>query len=91
MTHVKLIGLLLLACVLALFCVALNPDTVVIELGVLTVRMRQGVVLIIMLVIGLMLGLVLQTKWIAELLAERGSLRRALKATEAKLRNNQSN
>jgi len=91
MVHVKLIALLVLACVLALLCVALNPDTVVIELGVFTVQMRQGVVLITMLVVGLLLGVALQTKWIAELLAERGRLRRALKATEAKLRNNQGN
>lgn len=90
MAQVKLIALLSLAFVLALLCVALNPDLVLIELGVVTIQMRQGVILIVALIIGLLLGVALHAKWIAQLLAERGRLRRALKAAETKLRDNQS-
>lgn len=90
MAQVKLIALLSLAFVLALLCVALNPNLVLIELGVVTIQMRQGVILIVALIIGLLLGITLQAKWIAQLLAERGRLRRALKAAETKLRDNQS-
>lgn len=90
MAQVKLIALLSLAFVLALLCVALNPNLVLIELGVVTIQMRQGVILIVALIIGLLLGVMLQAKWIAQLLAERGRLRRALKAAETKLRDNQS-
>jgi hypothetical protein len=86
MAHVKLTAVLLLAFALAVLCVALNPDSIVIEFGVITLQMRQGVALILMMAIGLLLGVALQAKWIAELLAERGRLRRALKSTEAKLR-----
>lgn len=90
MAQIKLIALLLLAFVLALFCVALNPNLVLLELGVVTLQIRQGVLLVLVLIIGLLIGVALQAKWIAELLAERGRLRRALKAAETKSQDNQS-
>ncbi len=86
MSRTRFISLLLLVSVLAMLLVALNPQPMLLELGVLQLQLRQGLVLVIVLAMGLLIGVMLRIAWITELLTERGRLRRALKISEAKVR-----
>jgi hypothetical protein len=49
-------------------------------------RSPLGVALIVAFTLGLLGGLLWQAKWIAQLLNERGRLRRALRLAESKAR-----
>ena len=86
MSRTTFIVLLLLASVLAMVFVALNPQLVTVEIAVQQLHVRQGVVLMIAFVMGLLAGVLLRIQWIAELLRERGRLRRALKIAETRVR-----
>lgn len=82
----RFIAVLLLAMLAALLFAALNPQAVDIELAVMQLHAPLGIVLIVVLALGLAAGVLMRGKWVAELLSERGRLRRALKAAEAKTR-----
>lgn len=86
MGRTKFLLLLLLATLLAMVFVALNSQSIVIELALLSLRLPLGLALVIAVVVGLVAGMLLRGAWVAELLSERGRLRRALKAAEAKAR-----
>lgn len=79
-TVVVLVGLV------ALVLSALNSSPVEIELAFARLRSPLGVALIVAFTLGLLGGLFWQAKWIAQLLNERGRLRRALRLAESKAR-----
>jgi uncharacterized integral membrane protein len=79
--------LLLVGCaLLALFISAVNAGRVEIELAFARFTTPLGLALVIAFTIGLLAGLAWQIKWVAQLLAERGRLRRALRLAESKAR-----
>ncbi|MGC3980248.1 MAG: LapA family protein [Steroidobacteraceae bacterium] len=78
--------LLLLAMLIAMALVALNSRPVEIELALFKLQWPLGLALVVALAIGLTAGVLMRGAWIAELLGERGRLRRALKSAEAKAR-----
>ncbi len=77
---------LVLAALIALFVTAMNQERVAIELAFLKLRSSVGLALVIAFVIGLLAGLFWRVAWVAELLSERGKLRRALRIAEARVR-----
>lgn len=77
---------LIAAALLALVVSAMNAGTVDIELAFARVASPLGIALVVAFTVGLIAGLLWQLKWIANLLAERGRLRRALRIAEAKAR-----
>jgi uncharacterized integral membrane protein len=78
--------LLLVAMFAALVFAALNPQSVQVELAFMQMHLPLGIALVIASAIGLAVGVLMRGAWVAELLSERGRLRRALKAAEAKAR-----
>lgn len=78
--------LLLVAVMMAMLFVALNSGVVTVELAVISLSAPLGLILVIALALGLVAGVLMRGAWVAELLSERGRLRRALKAAEAKAR-----
>jgi uncharacterized integral membrane protein len=79
---------LVIACLLALLISAMNPLSVEIELAFARFPAPLGVALTICFTIGLLSGLALRVYWVAELLNERGRLRRALRLAESNARSN---
>lgn len=77
---------LILAALIALFVSAMNQDVVSLELAFAELRSPIGLALVVAFVIGLLAGLMWRIAWVAELLAERGRLRRALRIAEARVR-----
>ncbi len=86
MSRFVLAIVLVLAALLALLVSAMNPPRVEIEFAFARIASPLGVALVIAFTFGLLAGLAWQVRWIAELLAERGRLRRALRLAEAKAR-----
>ncbi len=86
MWRTKFTFIWLLSAVLAVLFVVLNPARISIELAFIAVTVRQGTALVFMLACGLVAGALLRGVWVAELLRERGRLRRALKTAEARAR-----
>lgn len=86
MSRVLLISVLIAAALLALLISAMNASHVEIELAFARVATPLGIALVVTFALGLIAGLVWQAKWIAQLLSERGRLRRALRIAEAKAR-----
>jgi len=86
MAHRKFLMILIIVMLAALIFTALNPQSIQLELAFMQVKLRLGVVLVIALALGLLLGIFVKGLWVAELLSERGRLRRALKASEAQVR-----
>jgi uncharacterized membrane protein YciS (DUF1049 family) len=86
MSRTKFFLLLLLALLLAMGFVALNPQRVNTEFALVQVQPRLGVALVVALALGLIIGVLLRVLWVAELLLERGRLRRALKIAESRAR-----
>jgi uncharacterized membrane protein YciS (DUF1049 family) len=78
--------LLLIVVVLAMLFAALNPQAVDIELALFNLKLSLGMALIIAVAAGVVIGVLMRGRWVAELLAERGRLRRALKLAEANAR-----
>ncbi len=64
----------------------MNAARVDIELAFVRLTSPLGVALVVAFVIGLLIGLAWQMRWVAQLLSERGRLRRALRLAEAKVR-----
>ncbi|HWK73119.1 MAG TPA: hypothetical protein VNQ81_02535 [Povalibacter sp.] len=77
---------LALAVLLALLVSAMNSGRVEIELAFGRVVAPLGVGLVVAFTVGLLAGLAWRVYWVAELLSERGRLRRALRQAEAKAR-----
>ena len=86
MSRFLFVGSLVLAALLALFVSALNAGRVEIELAVARIASPLGVALIVAFTIGLLGGMGWQARWVAQLLAERGRLRRALRIAESNVR-----
>lgn len=86
MMRTKFILLLLLVMILAMVFVALNPQPAFVELAWVRWQTSVGLALVIAFAVGLVAGLAIRVVWVAELLSERGRLRRALKAAEARVR-----
>ena len=77
-----------LAALVALFISAMNSDPVDIELAFLRFSSPLGLALVVAFVVGLLAGLTWRIAWVAELLGERGRLRRALRVAESRARAN---
>jgi uncharacterized integral membrane protein len=75
-----------LAALIALLISAMNADPVAVELAFIRVVSPLGLTLVVAFVIGLLAGLMWRVYWVAELLSERGRLRRALRLAEARAR-----
>jgi len=86
MARGKFFAVLVVVMLAALIFTALNPQIVQVELAFVQLHMRLGVMLVIALALGLLLGIFVKGLWVAELLSERGRLRRALKAAETQVR-----
>ena len=86
MSRFLFIAVLIAAALLALIVSAMNASRVDIELAFARIASPLGIALVVAFTIGLLAGLFWQLKWIAQLLAERGRLRRALRIAESKAR-----
>jgi uncharacterized integral membrane protein len=75
-----------LAALIALLITAMNPDRVEVELAFLRIVTPLGLALVFAFVAGLIAGLFWRVYWVAELLDERGRLRRALRVAETRAR-----
>ncbi len=82
--------LLVLLAGLALVFGALNHERVALELGFIRISAPVGLALIVAFAAGLLLGVLWRVSWVAELLSERGRLRRALRLAEAQVRSAES-
>jgi uncharacterized integral membrane protein len=80
------VGSIVLAALLALLISATNPGRVEIELAFGRLVAPLGLALVVAFTIGLIFGLASRVYWVAELLNERGRLRRALRRAEASAR-----
>lgn len=76
--------LLVAVALLALLFGALNPQPVDVEVALARFTLPLGVALVIALVAGLLVGILWRIAWVAELLTERGRLRRELREAEAR-------
>lgn len=74
------------ATLLTLVIVAMNAARVEIELAFLRLTAPLGLALVVAFVGGLVAGLFWRVYWVAELLSERGRLRRALRLAEVQAR-----
>ncbi|MET0659256.1 MAG: lipopolysaccharide assembly protein LapA domain-containing protein [Steroidobacteraceae bacterium] len=79
---------LIAAALLALLITALNPDPVALKLAFVQFSAPLGFALVVVFVLGLLAGMLWRVRWVAELLGERGRLRRALRLAEARAREN---
>jgi uncharacterized integral membrane protein len=86
MSRAFFIIVLAVAALLALLITAMNATRVDIELAFARFASPLGLALVVAFTLGLVAGLVWQLKWIAQLLSERGRLRRALRIAETKAR-----
>ena len=86
MSRFLLLIVLIAAALLGVVISAMNAVRVDIELAFARIATPLGVALVVAFATGLLAGLAWQLKWIAQLLAERGRLRRALRIAEAKAR-----
>ena len=76
---------LALLVVFAMLFVALNRQLFEVDIAFLKFEVSSGLALIIAFSGGLLAGALVRSRWVAELLAERGRLRRALRLAEARL------
>lgn len=86
MSRVVFIFSVALATLVALFVSAMNLDRVEVELAFLRIATPLGLALVVAFVAGLVAGLFWRVYWVAELLNERGRLRRALRLAEQRAR-----
>jgi len=85
----KRLGFILLLAVLALLALlfgAMNNDRVPLELAFLRFNAPIGLALVVAFATGMLLGVLWRVAWVADLLTERGRLRRALRIAEARAR-----
>jgi uncharacterized integral membrane protein len=74
--------LLTVAALTGLTVSALNVTRIDVELAFLRVRTPIGVALVAAFTLGLLAGLLWRVRWVAQLLGERGRLRRELRLAE---------
>ena len=86
MSRVVFLFSVALAALVALFVSAMNADRVEVELAFLRIATPLGLALVVAFVAGLVAGLIWRVYWVAELLNERGRLRRALRLAEQRAR-----
>jgi uncharacterized integral membrane protein len=75
-----------LAALVALFVSAMNAERVEVELAFLRIATPLGLALVVAFAAGIVGGLIWRVYWVAELLNERGRLRRALRLAEQRAR-----
>jgi uncharacterized integral membrane protein len=80
------IAIVLLAVTAVLFA-ALNRQRFDVDFLVFRFEVSSGLALLVTFSAGLLAGALARARWVAELLAERGRLRRALRLAEARLSN----
>jgi len=71
--------------VLALLFTALNQQVFDVDIAFAEFEVSSGLALLIAFAAGLLAGGFARARWVAELLAERGRLRRALRLAESRL------
>jgi uncharacterized integral membrane protein len=71
--------------VLAMLFAALNQQHFEVDIAFLKFGVSSGLALLIAFAAGLVAGAFARSRWVAELLAERGRLRQALRLAEARL------
>ena len=71
--------------VLAMLFVALNQQHFEVDVAFLEFDVSSGLALLIAFAAGLLAGAFARARWVAELLAERGRLRQALRLAETRL------
>lgn len=71
--------------VLALLFTALNQQRFDVDIALAEFEVSSGLALLIAFAAGLLAGGLARSRWLAELLAERGRLRRALQLAERRL------
>jgi uncharacterized integral membrane protein len=71
--------------VLAMLFVALNQQHFEVDVAFLEFGVSSGLALLIAFSAGLLAGAFVRTRWVADLLAERGRLRQALRLAERRL------
>ena len=88
MTLSRLLFVLLLAAaaLVGLTISALNATRIDVELAFVRISTPLGVALVVAFTLGLLAGLLWQGRWVAQLLTERGRLRRELRLAEARNR-----
>lgn len=91
MSRVLFLSLIVAVALVALLVSAMNPVRVDVELAFIRITAPLGLVLVVSLAVGLLVGLASRAYWIAELLQERGRLRRALRLAESKARSGMAN
>jgi len=74
------------AALIAMLIGAMNSGRVAIELAFVHLNASLGFALVVAFVAGLIVGLLWQSYWLADLLSERGRLRRALRVAEDRAR-----
>jgi uncharacterized integral membrane protein len=70
---------------LAMLFTALNQQRFHVDVAFLKFEVSSGLALLIAFAAGLLAGAFARSRWVAELLAERGRLRKALRLAEARL------
>jgi len=70
---------------LAMLFAALNQQGFEVDVAFLKFEVSSGLALLIAFSAGLLAGAFARSRWVAELLAERGRLRQALRLAEARL------
>jgi uncharacterized integral membrane protein len=71
--------------VLAMLFTALNQQVFDVDIAFAEFEVSSGLALLIAFAAGLLAGAFARSRWVAELLAERGRLRHALRLAEARL------
>ena len=71
--------------VLAMLFAALNQQRFAVDVAFVEFEVSSGLALLIAFAAGLLAGAFARSRWVAELLAERGRLRQALRLAEARL------
>ncbi len=78
--------LLVGAALTSLIVSALNVGRIDVELAFVRLNAPVGVVLVVTFTLGLLAGLLWRVRWVAQLLGERGRLRRELRLAETRAR-----
>jgi len=86
MSRTLFVTLLLLAALAALLIGAMNAQSVAVELAFARLQAPLGLALVTAFALGILAGLLGRAWWVAQLLSERGRLRRALRAAETEVR-----
>lgn len=73
--------------VLAMLFAALNQQQFEVDVAAFRFEVSSGLALLLAFAAGLLAGALARSRWVAELLAERGRLRQALRLAEARLAN----